>query len=285
MLHLMQDPLVERDREVSKVKLGFDCHAHVYGPIEKVSGSNYSPSRPAPLVDWLANLESCKLHGGVLVQPSFLGHDNRELLGILATLGTAYRGVVQLPKDTTLNEMVALDSAGIVGVRWNLIEGRSALPDLNDPQWIDFLDHLKAMDWHLELHLEGHRLPELFPALHAHGVTLVIDHIALPVEATPWEDPGFRLLLESGRAGRTWVKLSAPYRSPVSDLRPHVQALMDHLGRDRLVWGSDWPWTRHENKHSYRDTYDWIGDWISDADDRQHILDMSPRTLFRLGAS
>lgn len=267
-----------------KVKLGFDCHAHVYGPVSNIQGSNYRPSRPAPLVNWQENLESCKLRGGVLVQPSFLGCDNQELLGILAKLGHTYRGVVQLPKETTLEEIVALDAVGIVGVRWNLIEGRSALPNLEDPQWIDFLDHLKAMDWHLELHLEGNRLPEIFPALHEHGVKLVIDHFGLPIEAVPIHDSGCRLLLESGRAERTWVKLSAPYRSPVVDLRPHVQALLYHLGRDRLVWGSDWPWTRHEDKHTYRDAYGWLNDWISDADDCQHILDMSPRSLFRFGA-
>ncbi|CAM0556246.1 4-sulfomuconolactone hydrolase [Vreelandella titanicae] len=280
----IRNPQSERN-EVPKVKLGFDCHAHVYGTVKEANGSNYSPSRPAPLLDWQENLESCKLRGGVLVQPSFLGNDNRQLLEILSRLNHAYRGVVQLAKETTLEEIAALDAAGIVGVRWNLIEGRSALPNLKDPLWIDFLDNLKAMDWHLELHLEGNRLPEIFPALHEHGVKLVIDHIGLPVDDVPMQDPGCRLLLESGQAERTWVKLSAPYRSPVFDLRPHVQALLHHLGRDRLVWGSDWPWTRHENKHTYRDTYGWLNDWVRDADDRQHILDASPRALFRLGDS
>ncbi|MCE8021120.1 amidohydrolase family protein [Halomonas sp. MCCC 1A11036] len=264
------------------MKQGYDCHAHVYSQVDETKGSNYRPSRPAPLHEWQAHLEACELRGGVLVQPSFLGHDNRELLRILSELGENYRGVVQLPKEASLTEMRQLDAAGIVGVRWNLIERRRELPDLNDPQWIDFLDRLKVLDWHLELHLEGDRLPELFPALHEHGVRLVIDHIGLPVEAEPAVDTGFRLLLEAGRYARTWVKLSAPYRSPVRDLRPHVRELLDKLGRERLVWGSDWPWTRHEDKHSYRDTFDWLTEWVRDDDDRHVILDCSPRELFRL---
>ena len=264
------------------MKQGFDCHAHVYAQVDEVTGSNYRPSQPAPLGEWRGYLDDCELRGGVLVQPSFLGHDNRELLEILGRLGPAFRGVVQLPNRATLQEMRELDAAGIVGVRWNLIERRQELPDLNAPQWIDFLDRLKALNWHLELHLEGDRLPELFPALHQHGVTLVIDHLGLPVEADPWTDAGFRLLLDAGRVGRTWVKLSAPYRSPVHDLRPHVRELLDKLGRERLVWGSDWPWTRHEGKHSYRDTVDWLTDWVRDDDDRHVILDRSPRELFRL---
>ncbi|NIC05912.1 amidohydrolase family protein [Halomonas sp. DX6] len=265
------------------MKQGFDCHAHVYPQVDEIEGSNYRPSRPAPLHEWQAHLEACELRGGVLVQPSFLGHVNRELLLILGELGGNYRGVVQLPKEASLTEMRQLDAAGIVGVRWNLIERRRELPDLDDPQWIDFLDRLKALDWHLELHLEGDRLPELFPALHEHGVTLVIDHLGLPVEADPGADAGFRLLLKAGRYGHTWVKLSAPYRSPVRDLRPHVRELLSELGRERLVWGSDWPWTRHEGKHSYRDTFDWLAGWIGDEDDRRYILEESPQALFRLG--
>lgn len=264
------------------MKRGFDCHAHVYARVDDASGSNYRPSRPAPLQEWQGHLDDCRLGGGVLVQPSFLGHDNRELLEILARLGGNFRGVVQLPKQASLGEMQALDAAGIVGVRWNLIERRCELPDLDDPQWIDFLDRLKALGWHLEVHLEGDRLPELFPALHEHGVTLVIDHLGLPVETDPFADQGLRLLLEAGRSGRTWVKLSAPYRSPVQDLRPHGRALLEQLGRERLVWGSDWPWTRHEGKHSYRDTFDWLADWVSDADDRRYILEEAPRQLFRI---
>lgn len=262
---------------------GFDCHAHVYARVDEAKGSNYRPSRPAPLGEWQGYLDECSLGGGVLVQPSFLGHDNRELLQILGKLGENYRGVVQLPKEAGLAQMRELGAAGIVGVRWNLIERRRELPDLNDPQWIDFLDRLKMLDWHLELHLEGDRLPELFPALHEHGVTLVIDHLGLPVESDPLADDGFRLLLEAGRSGRTWVKLSAPYRSPVHDLRPHVRALLAELGRERMVWGSDWPWTRHEGKHSYRDTLDWLAGWVDEEDDRRHILVKSPQALFRLG--
>ncbi|WP_089658122.1 amidohydrolase family protein [Franzmannia pantelleriensis] len=262
--------------------LGFDCHAHVYAQVVENNGSNYRPSRPAPLHEWQAHLMACGLRGGVLVQPSFLGHDNRELLRILGQLGEDYRGVVQLPKDTSLTEMRQLDAAGIVGVRWNLIERRRELPDLNDPQWIDFLDRLKVMAWHLELHLEGNRLPELLPALHEHGVNLVIDHLGLPNEPRPSADDGFRLLLQTATSGRTWVKLSAPYRSPVRDLRPHVGALLNELGPDRLVWGSDWPWTRHEGKHDYPATLDWLAGWVHDDDDRRVILNDSPRRLFRL---
>nr|WP_284041605.1 amidohydrolase family protein [Halomonas olivaria] len=261
--------------------MGFDCHAHVYSTINDTLGSNYRPSRPAPVGVWQQNLNKCDLLGGVIVQPSFLGNDNTMLLERLTQLGSHYRGVVQLPKDASYQTMLALSAAGVVGVRWNLVERRSELPDLDDPEWQSFLKQLKLLDWHLELHLESVRLPEILPALQESGVTLVIDHFGLPQQDDPQYDKGFCLLLEMANTGRVWVKMSAPYRSPVKTLKPYIQALLAHLGRERLVWGSDWPWTRHENKHSYLDTYHWLSTWVPNMDDRHYILNNSPRTLFK----
>lgn len=264
------------------MKLGFDCHAHVYSQVPETLGSNYRPSQPAALSTWLGHLDEQRLVGGVLVQPSFLGHDNRIVLQQLAKLGNVYKGVVQLPSSTDSDELCRLNAAGIVGVRWNLIEGRCELPNLNEPHWVDFLDRVKRMNWHLEIHLEGHRMPELMPALHEHGVTLVIDHFGLPQTDDPYDDKGFSMLLDMAKERRMWVKMSAPYRSPVKTLKPHVQQLLNHFGSERLVWGSDWPWTRHENKHSYRDTYHWLTEWVENNDDRHTILDSSPKALFHI---
>lgn len=262
--------------------LGYDCHAHVYEEVHETLGSNYHPSRAAPLAQWQHHLVSCQLHGGVLVQPSFLGFDNSQLLHNLHILGEGYKGVAQLPKTVSLQEMRDLDAAGITGVRWNMIEHRCTLPNLDEPEWIDFLDRLRELDWHLELHLEANRLPELLPILCQHGVTTVIDHFGLPQDDDPFACEGFRSILEAGREERTWVKLSAPYRSPVSSLQPHLFALMTHVGSQRMVWGSDWPWTRHEDKHTFKETHHWLTAWAPNDAEYANLLHHSPRELYRL---
>jgi predicted TIM-barrel fold metal-dependent hydrolase len=262
--------------------LGYDCHAHVYENINETLGSNYHPSRAAPLAEWKSHLNNCQLRGGVLVQPSFLGFDNSQLLQSLHVLGAGYKGVAQLPRTVSLEEMQRLDSVGITGVRWNMIEHRCTLPDLKDPEWIGFLDKLHELHWHLEIHLEEDRLPAIFPTLCKHGVTIVIDHFGLPQHKNPLACEGFRSILEAGQEGRTWIKLSAPYRSPVSSLKSHIDALMAHVGSQRMVWGSDWPWTRHENKHTFQDTYNWLKTWTPDVSDYENIIDHSPRELYRL---
>ncbi|WP_417583733.1 amidohydrolase family protein [Nitrincola sp.] len=263
-------------------KTGFDCHAHVYGVVNSIQGSNYRPVSPAPLTTWQQHLHSVGLEGGVIVQPSFLGHDNQQLLDSLVIAGKGFKGVAQLPCTASLAEMQALDRAGIVGVRWNLIEHRAELPNVSALEWSAFLERIKLLDWHLELHLEGDRLPELLPALLEQGVKLVIDHIGLPYQDDPGLDAGFQQLLNAGQDGRVWAKLSAPYRSPVNDIRPYVEALLTHLGSERLVWGSDWPWTRHEDKHSYADTLAWLKTWVTDPTALTNILENSPRELYRI---
>ncbi|WP_193494617.1 amidohydrolase family protein [Nitrincola alkalisediminis] len=79
-----------------------------------------------------------------------------------------------------------------------------------------------------------------------------------------------------------WLKLSAPYRSPVIDLKPYTHALLAYLGSDRLVWGSDWPWTRHEQKHTYAETLKWLSSWVADPAEAFRVLEESPKALYRL---
>ncbi|HEY0293704.1 MAG TPA: amidohydrolase family protein, partial [Bordetella sp.] len=51
----------------------------------------------------------------------------------------------------------------------------------------------------------------------------------------------------------TWFKLSAPYRLgglPAASLLPDIVA---SIGPRRLLWGSDWPCTRHEACRNFAD--------------------------------
>ena len=93
------------------------------------------------------------------------------------------------------------------------------------------------------------------------------------------------MALDAVRAGKCWIKLSAPYRLSGADPRAYVDAILAAGGEDRLVWASDWPWVSHENQFNYQDCLDWTADWISDQALREKILVTTPRTLFRFGNS
>lgn len=227
-----------------------DCHAHVYERVSAFGTPRYVPTRPAPLESWLAHLRREDVAGGVIVQTSFLGFDNSELLGALARTGTeSFRGVAVVDIGAGQEELDHLKAQGIEGIRWNLVEG-AAIPDPDDADVAAFLARLDKAGLHLEIHLESPHLAALLPRLLAHVGRVVVDHFGLPVAEDPSGDPWIRALRKVDADDRVFVKFSAPYRCPVP-VAPHAREIVEIVGETQVVWGSDWPWTRHESDGDY----------------------------------
>jgi predicted TIM-barrel fold metal-dependent hydrolase len=228
----------------------FDCHAHVYETLAAVDGARYVPARPAPLRDWLTQLEHRGISGGVIVQVSFLGADNSQLCAALSQLDPArFAGVGVLPLDAGDAAFDRLAACGIRGIRWNLVRG-AEIPDLGAPATRAFLHRLRARGMHLEMHLEGPRLAPLLPALTDLGIDVVIDHFGLPSDPTPKDDPMLRAVRQLQDRQALFFKFSAHYRVPF-DVAPHARDLLEMLDADHVVWGSDWPHTQHETRTDY----------------------------------
>ena len=231
----------------------------------------YTPTSDAPLGRLIDLLDSNRLGGAVLVQPSFLGTDNSFLLSALAETrrpGKMQRfwGVVAVAPDTPAQRLDAMKEAGIIGVRLNLFG--APLPEFGLPVWSKFFNHLNRLGWHVEIHLEGPRLPAALPVFFDHCERIVVDHFGLPDPERPQYCRGLRALLEA-RTGQLWVKASAPYRvfdgqDPVSAAvrcRSIYRLLEEALGSKRVLWGSDWPWTQFASVSSYETTLRWLEDW------------------------
>ena len=230
--------------------INFDCHAHVYEHVTAVPGARYVPGAPAPLDTWLRLQSGHGLRGGVIVQVSFLGTDNSQLLEALSTLDRdRFAGIACVPLDSPEAVLRDLGEAGIRGVRWNLVSG-ATLPDLADKTVGRFLDLLQAYDMHIEVQLESRRWADYLPALSRAPVPVVIDHMGLPTCADPQHEPWLNALETSPTREPFFVKLSAPYRG-VPEARGHLDRLTTLLSADRFLWGSDWPHTRFEDKASY----------------------------------
>lgn len=240
--------------------INFDCHAHIYENVASVAGARYTPSAPAPLPNWLDHHRRHDLKGGVIVQVSFLGTDNSELCAALAKLDLkSFAGVAVVPLDVTDVALDQLVAAGIKGVRWNLVRGKT-MPDLDSALVQRFLGKLRLHQLHLEIHLEGQKLAPILAKLTDQGVPIVVDHFGLPSEPDPSIDPMMRAVNELVDMASLYFKLSAHYRSPF-DMMPYASELLSKLGSNRVVWGSDWPHTQHEAKtdfafvHSLCDTW------------------------------
>jgi predicted TIM-barrel fold metal-dependent hydrolase len=260
-----------------------DCHAHVFRrDLPLVPGHRHAPQHDALLPELLGLFDAHGITHGVLTAPSFLGTDNSYLLAALAAAPQRLRGTVIVDPTIQLEALQQMDRNGVVGIRFNMLR-RPDLPDLGSARWRRVLESAAALDWHVEIYIEGPRLPQLLaPALEC-GSKVVVDHFGSPDPQRKLDCPGFRALLDAVGSGRAWVKLSAPYRLGGVDPKLYVEALLRAGGPQRLLWASDWPWTQNAEGMTYRRALDWLGAWVPDAAVRATILGATPRELFGFG--
>lgn len=257
-----------------------DSHAHVFRrDLPLTPGYRHAPEHDAELPELLSILDAHGVTHAVLTAPSFLGTDNHFLLAALRAAPQRLRGTVIVAEDIAYDELAAMDRDGVVGVRFNMLR-RDDLPDLRRASWRKVLGAMAEMGWHVEIYVEGPRLPALLGPALAAGVKVVVDHFGSPDPALGLACTGFRALLAAVREGRAWVKLSGPYRLGGADPRPYAQALLD-AGPQQLVWASDWPWTQNSAGMTYGKCLHWLEAWVPDAGVRARILDTTPRALFR----
>lgn len=257
-----------------------DTHAHVFRrDLPLMPGHRHAPQHDALLAELLTLFDAHGITHGVLTAPSFLGTDNSYLLCALDAAPTRLRGTVIVDSSIAPAELEAMDRRGVVGIRFNMWR-RADLPDLASAPWRRVLQAAAGLDWHVEIYVEGARLPSLLAPALASGTKVVVDHFGSPDPQLGLECPGFRVLLDAVGAGRTWVKLSAPYRLGGASPQGYAHALLRAGGPQRLIWASDWPWTQHSEGMTYRQALDWLSDWIPDARARETILGATPWQLF-----
>ena len=259
-----------------------DTHAHVFHRGLKLApGRRYAPDYDAPLSLYLEQLDQNGTTNGVLVQPSFLGTDNSYLMECLRQAGGRLRGIAVVEPSISSQEILALDKAGIVGIRLNLLG--QPLPDLTAAEWKAQLSNLKAANWQVEIQRNASDLVGLVPRLLDADVAVVLDHYTLPDAKLGVDDPAFQSVVKFGATGRVWVKISAPYRNGPNGeafARQAYPLLRDSFGLDHLLWGSDWPHTQFEKTESYAKTRRFLDELIIDEGERRKVL-IAPRSLFR----
>ena len=261
-------------------QLRIDSHAHVFTrhlPI--VPGARHAPDYDALLETYFALLDAHGITHALLTAPSFLGTDNSYLLGALARSAGRLRGTVIVDPRIERKELDAFAQQGVVGIRLNYFRAPD-LPDFGSREYRQLFAHVRELDWHVEIYLEGPRLAYALPLIAASGAKVVIDHFGSPDPKSGLQCAGFLAVLAAAAAGRTWIKLSAPYRLGGADAKPYATALLRECGPERLLWGSDWPWTQNAAGKTYALTLEWLDSWVPDIRQRQTILGQTPGELF-----
>ncbi|WP_417798256.1 amidohydrolase family protein [Terasakiella pusilla] len=255
--------------------LNLDAHAHVYTHDLPMKGDRlYSPKEEAVPETYFSYLKDSALDGALLVQPSFFGTDNSYMLDVMTkakeTEGApTFYGVVVVDPDISMDEMRAMKAQGVIGVRLNLVE--RPLPEFSQPLWQSFLAAFLELNWHLEVYIEAARLPE-FAQMVPFAGNLVVDHFSLPTSPEQLSE-NLQQLLALEKFTDIFVKLSGAYRVFPQDsfeesaekCTAYAGQLVELLGRDNLLWGSDWPWTRNDTGQSYSDCVRWGKVWLGEG--------------------
>ena len=251
-----------------------DTHFHIFEASKAMVGARYVPAYTASLDRWRSLAGHEGITHGVLVQPSFLGTDNQQMLNALAAHRGCLLGIAVVEPTISLQAMRQMQRMGVRGIRLNLV-GHDHRVD----EWIQntsFWDRMTVLDWHLQIHTDPGRLPDVLPQIPK-GIRVVIDHMAKPLRATS-SDPTLKLLSRRG-ADRVMVKLSGAYRQVGLDAEKLTQVLLGELGPTALIWGSDWPCTNHEDCADYSQLRKNLDQWVGESWVEQ-VLSLNPMRLY-----
>jgi predicted TIM-barrel fold metal-dependent hydrolase len=155
----------------------------------------------------------------------------------------AWRGVAMVTKDVTDLELVALQQAGVRGVRFNFVAHLGGAPDLKLVEAV--IARVTPLGWHIQLHLDAHDIETYRDFLKRLRVPFIIDHMGRVEAKHGLDQKPFRQLLELMKNERAWIKVSGPERisstgRPFHDAIPFARALIA-AAPDRVLWGTDFP--------------------------------------------
>ena len=252
-----------------------DSHAHVFDrSLPLTATRRYAPDYDAPLSQYLALLDRHAIRHAVLVQPSFLGTDNRYLLEALRLSGSRCRGVAVVSPDIDLAALHALQMGGIRGIRLNLV-GLDHL-DLREASWQALFAKLRTLGLHIELHAPLAQLQQRLAAVLPHRLPIVVDHFGRPGPTDMDAPDAFGDLFALADREQLFIKVSAPYRlldERRQDRLPGLLArFVSAFSSNRLMWGSDWPHTQHERQTTFDANLAWPLQALSNERDRHNIM-------------
>jgi len=230
-----------------------DAHCHVFGPADKFP---YHPKRKytpcdAPKETLFELRDYLGFERNVIVQASCHGTDNAALIDALESAGEQARGVAVVDPAITVEELAAMDKAGVRAVRFNFVK---RLVDTTPKEvFLSIAEKIKPLGWHIVVYFEAPELEELTPFLNELDTTIVVDHMGRPDVTQGVDHPDFQRFIELMKNNdKIWTKVSCPERltqtpPDYNDVVPFAKTLVETFP-DRVLWGTDWP---HPNMKSH----------------------------------
>lgn len=257
-----------------------DAHAHVFtADMPVVDNPRHRPDYDFTPEQYLEVMDAHGVQYACLAAGSPWADYNDYMVEALRKYPGRLRGTVIAEPSIERYTLEAMARDGVVGVRISFITMK-AIPDLTTFPWRRFLRRLRDLDWHVHLHVDGPRLPQVLPAFETSGVKLVLDHYGRPDPAKGIQCEGFQAMLKSIERGRTWVKVSAGYRLGEERVVTYGRELLRAVGPDRLLWASDCPFVGDEKATTYRRTMETVNAWMPDDATRRKVFGENALKLY-----
>ncbi len=253
-----------------------DTHFHVFEAHQAQPGARYTPAYASPLSAWQSAAAQLGVQRGVLVQTSFMGTNNTLLVHTLAQHPDTLRGIAVVEPTADIQTLAPLHALGVRGIRLNLAGVSHDMKEWSSAHAL--WDALTALGWHLELHTDTGRLPEVLSSLPA-DLPMVIDHMGKP-RTLSIGDLTVRALTARIKQAQVHVKLSGAYRLGGIDSGALARMWLGELGSDRLLWGSDWPCTNHEEQADYPELRHALDNWLQNTMAAKAALVDNPARLY-----
>ena len=285
----------------------FDPHTHAWGP-----PSEAHPWVNGPIVDMvdgfdvhtvytadrlLADMDRTGVDEAVVVgYPICDWTDNWYTRRVAAEHDRLY-GIVMLDPFADdaaahLRECMAVD--GVLGFRLGVACPSDRMWETFDPEvsWLreaieetEFWEAAVETDAVVQLLPDHRQLDQVFALVEAYPeLTYLIDHFAHAGPETPTDGGTFARFSELAEYDGVAVKVSEMVHAsdgefPYADMHDHVRWLLEEFGRERVVWGSDYP--NVSDEATYGESLRWVDyveglsdcdrEWLTGRAFREHV--------------
>ncbi|MQA96839.1 MAG: amidohydrolase family protein [Streptosporangiales bacterium] len=247
-----------------------DAHLHVFtahdDPHPRLVDELAPAERTAPAEDLIAVQDEAGVERAVLVplgpEDDYVAEVRRAHPGRFAAIGVADDAMLGRVPDADPVERLRerVDAYGLAGIRLNHLGEPGVL--VTDSPVFSVLEELERTGRVLWFYAPPDQLPLLAGALAAlPGLRVVLNHLGFcptgmtvdehgrPRIAPPIPPPTLPGVLSLARFRQVHIMISGEYafsagEHPYEDLSPLVRQLYGAYGADRLMWASDYPWTR-----------------------------------------
>jgi predicted TIM-barrel fold metal-dependent hydrolase len=237
----------------------YDSHTHVWesNSIATRSAPNSSLTTPGSAECLLKLMDENNVIQSLVITPMTLGFDNSISLEVAHRYPERLIPIVRIDLESPyfLETFQELCGDGARGLRINLHHLPSA-DFLLDDKYLMLWSYLESATIPLFIHCEVSQLPIIKSISSQHQkMKIVIDHMGRVSSKDGIASPSFMNLLTLAEFPNIYIKISSTnYFAEVagthSDMSDFISIIVQKFSADRLLWGSDWPFSENDGTYA-----------------------------------